>query len=250
LFFKSGGEPMKNRFALMGALSALMLCSAQAQAGFVAAVDLNPDAGLTLNPNFSFGADTTTASESTPSAAIGLPLHDSLFGGDGVVSPDTYIMSYTPGVDADNFFPAAGSLLGSTTGFGSELSSGLAGGGSGLYNVYITVPDSTNVNVAGSIATITGDGAPVVVGPLNLNSGGTGADLDAGPGFVGGANNAWFLIGTVSMTAGNTYTLTLEAEVNSFVSQRLAGVMWEAVPEPATVSLLAFGAIALLRRRR
>lgn len=241
---------MKYRFALLGALSALLLGTSQVQAGFVAAVDLNPDAGLTLNPNFSFGGDTTIASESTASAAIGLPLHDSLFGGDGVNFPDTYVMSYTPGVDADNFFPAAGSLLGSTTGFGTEVSSGLVGGGSGLYNVYITVPDSTNVNVAGSIATITGDGAPVVTGALNLNSGGTGADLDAGPGFVGGANNAWLLVGTVSLTAGNTYTLSLEANVNSFVSQRLAGVMWEAVPEPASAMLLAFGALAMIRRRR
>ena len=90
----------------------------------------------------------------------------------------------------------------------------------------------------------------MVTAPLNLNSGGTGADLDAGPGFVGGANNAWLLVGTVSLTAGNTYTLTLEAQVNSFVSQRLAGVMWEAIPEPATVTLLAFGTIALIRRRR
>lgn len=244
---------MKKRFAVLSALGAALICSAQAHAGFVAAVDLDP-AGSTipgsLNPNFSFGGDTTAASESTPSAAIGLPLHDSIFGGNGSAFPDTYVMSYTPGVDADNFFPAAGSLLGSTTGFGTEVSSGVVGGGSGLYNVYITVPDSTNVNAAGSIATITGDGAPVVTGPLDLNSGGTGADLDAGPGFVGGANNAWLLVGTVPLTAGNTYTLTLEANVNSFVSQRLAGVMWEAVPEPATVTLLAFGTIALIRRRR
>jgi hypothetical protein len=158
-------------------------------------------------------------------------------------------MSYTPGTDADNFFPAAGSLLGSTTGFGTEVATGSLGGGSGSYNVYFTVPSSANVNVAGSTVTITGDGAPIVVA-LDLNDGGTGADLDPGAAFVGGANNAWYKIGTVNLTAGITYSLTMEAAANTFVSQRLAGVMWEVIPEPSTFALSALGLIALVARRR
>lgn len=223
-----------------------------AQAAFIAAVDLDPaGSSQSLHPNFSFGGDTTAASESTPSAAVGLGLHQSIFGGDGLVFPDTYIMSYTPGTDADNYSPTAGSLLGSTTGFGTELASGIAGGGSGLYNVYITVPESSNVNVAGSKITITGDGAPVVLGAVNLNNGGTGADLDPGAAFVGGAVNAWYKIGTVDLTAGSTYTLTMEANVNSFVSQRLAGVMWEAIPEPSSIAMIALvsGCGLFIRRR-
>lgn len=221
-----------------------------ASAAFIAAVDLDPvDGPQSLHPNLSFGGDTTSASDTTPSAAVGLGLHQSIFGGDGVDFPDTYIMSYTPGVDADNYSPAAGSLLGSSTGFGTELASGVAGGGSGLYNVYITVPSSDNVATAGSTVTVTGDGVPVV-SILNLNDGGTGADLDPGLAFVGGANNSWYKVGTVSLTAGSTYTMTMEANINTYVSQRLAGVMWEAIPEPSVVALLGIGSLLIWVRRR
>ncbi len=220
-------------------------------AAFIAAVDLDPDDGpQSLHPNFSFGGDTTAASDSTPSAAVGLGLHQSIFGGNGVAFPDTYIMSYTPGTDADNYSPTVGSLLGSTTGFGTELASGIAGGGSGLYNVYITVPEASNVNVAGSKITVTGDGAPVVLDPMNLNNGGTGVDLDPGAAFVGGAINAWYKIGTVDLTAGSTYTLTMEANADSYVSQRLAGVMWEAIPEPTVLAMVGIGSALMWVRRR
>ncbi|MEM7577691.1 MAG: PEP-CTERM sorting domain-containing protein [Planctomycetota bacterium] len=179
----------------------------------------------------------------------------SLFGGNGSASPDTYVFSYTPGTDADNFSPAAGSLLGSTTGFGTETASGLVGGVSGQYNVYVTAPASTNISGGATTITALSDSTDVVES-LDLNSGGTGADLVVGPVddpdnniFVGGANNAWYLLGTVDLTAGTTYTVTWEAGTNSFVSMRAAGVMWERVPEPATASLLGLGALAMLRRR-
>jgi len=240
------------KFALIAALGAALLYAAPTHAAFVVAVDLDPvDGPQSLNPNFSFGGDTTSASDSTLSAAVGLPPHQSLFGGDGVNSGDTYVASYTPGTDADNFAPAPGTLLGSTTGFGTELASGAVGGSSGLYNVYFTVPASTNVNIAGSNFTVTGDGASVVLNAVNLNDGGTGTDLDPGLAFVGGANNAWYLLGTVQLTAGNTYTVTQDANANTFVSQRLAGVMWEAViPEPATLSLFGLASASMLVCRR
>lgn len=246
---------MKKQLYLV-AFSIAMLSVAQSQAAFVAAVDLDPvDGPQSLHPNFSFGGDTTAASDSTQSFAVGLPAHQSLFGGNGSLSGDTYVMSYTPGTDVDNFSPAAGSLLGSTTGFGTELATGIAGGASGTYSVYITVPASTNVNAAGSNFTITGNGVPVTLNAVNLNDGGTGADLDPGPAFVGGANNAWFLLGTVDLTAGVTYTMTQDANANSFVSQRLAGVMWEAqtvIPEPTSFALISLGGVAMLlvSRRR
>jgi len=245
---------MKMKLFLV-ALSVVVLSISQTQAAFVAAVDLDPvDGPQSLHPNFSFGGDTTAASDSTASFAVGLPPHQSLFGGNGSALGDTYIMSYTPGTDADNFFPASGDLLGSTTGFGTELASGVLGGGSDSYKVYITVPASGNISATSNF-TVTGDGAPVVLAAVDLNDGGTGADADAGPAFVGGANNAWFLLGTVDLTAGTTYTVTQDATANTFVSQRLAGVMWEAqtaIPEPTSLALIGLGGMAMLlvNRRR
>lgn len=234
---------------ITGAIAAIGLLGAgAANAAFVVAVANDTSV---LHPNFSFGGDTTAASFSATSAAVGLGAHQSIFGGDGVALPDTYVVSYTPGTDVDNYSPATGALLGSSTGFGTELASGLAGGTTGLYNVYISVPEATNVNVAGSTVTATGDFISAVAGPgLNLNNGGTGPDLDPGLAFVGGAVNAWYKVGAVQLTAGTTYTLTMEAGENSFVSQRLAGVMWEQVPEPASAVLLGLGSLALFGRRR
>ncbi len=60
----------------------------------------------------------------------------------------------------------------------------------------------------------------------------------------------WYKVGTVSLTAGTTYTLTMEAAGNTFVSQRLAGVMWEVIPEPTAFALGALGLLALGVRRR
>ena len=242
---------MKKMATLFGVAAGLSIGS-MAQAAFVVGASGTPTA------NFGFGGDTTSASTSTASsAAVGAPA-GSIFGGDGSNASgapfdpaiaDTYVFSYTPGSDADNFSPAAGALLGSTTGFGTELASGVAGGGSGLYNVYFTTPSSTNVNQAGSNFILTQNGTDITISAVNLNDGGTGADLDAGPAFVGGANNAWYKLGTVDLIAGNTYTVTMQALSNSFVSQRASAVMWEAVPEPATASLLALGGLAMLRRR-
>ena len=238
---------MKKSFQPLILLSA-MLMTVPASAAFIVNA-------ATSDSNFSFGGDTTAASSSIASAAVGVG-GSSLFGGNGTTT-DTYVFSYTPGTDADNFSPAAGSLLGSTTGFGTELASGVAGGGSGTYNVYWTAPASTNVNAAGSIFTLQSDGGDVVTAALDGNNGGTGPDLDGGPAFVGGANNSWLLIGTVTLTAGNTYTVTQESVVNSFVSMRSAGVMWEAVasapeiPEPGSAVLLAgMVGLGILKRRK
>ncbi len=235
---------MKTPFLPVLALAATAFLGAS-QAAFIVEAH---SSGL-ANGNFAFGGDTTTASASTPSAAVGLAGTNSIFGGNGSTT-DTYVFSYTPGTNADNFSPAAGSLLGSTTGFGTETATGIVGGGSGLYNVYWTSPSTTNVNVAGARMTITGDGAPIIIDPLDGNDGGTGADADPGPAFVGGGNNAWYLLGTVQLTAGNTYTVTQESNVASFVSMRAHAVMWEAIPEPSSGLLALLGGLGFAARRR
>ena len=233
---------------LLAALSATLLCAAPTHAAFI--VEGHSGSG---NANFSFGGTTTAASGSTPSAAVGLTGTNSLFGGvSDPDQPDVYVFSYTPGTDADNFSPATGTLLGSVTGFGTETSSGAAGGSSGLYNVYWTLPATTNANAAGSNFTITGDGAPVVLSAVDGNNTGTGADLDPDAPFVGGANNSWYKLGTVQLTAGTTYSVTQESVVPSFVSMRSHAIMWEAVgvPEPASLALMTISCVGVLATRR
>ncbi len=241
------------------ALAGLLVASLAVTANAAFMVEVDTD-GTTVgntrtpSPNFSFGGDTTTASASITSFAIGTTGGNSIFGGDGVALPDTYVFSYTPGTNVDNTPFAAGTVLGSTTGFPGEgnKSSGVAGGASGMYNVYFTAPESTNVS-ATSIFTLTQNGAPIVIGPVNINNTGTGPDTDPGPAFVGGANNSWHLLGTVSLVAGNTYKVTQETTANTFVSQRAYAVMWEPVaevPEPSTFVLAGLAFVGLLARRR
>ena len=227
-----------------------LLAADIAQAAFVIEAHTSGKANAT---SFSFGGGQTTTGASVPSAAVGLTASNSIFGGDG--NPDTYVFSYTPGVDVDNTVFAPGAVLGSVTGFPGEgnVASGLTGGVAGLYNVYFTTPESTNVHADGSRFVITQDGAPIDLMTVVLNNTGTGPDTDPGAPFVGGANNAWFKLGTVSLTPGMTYTVTQSANSGStFVSQRAHAVMFEAIPEPGTLLLASVAAIGLLllRRRR
>jgi len=209
----------------------LLLGLSAAQAGYLIEIDADglDDGPVTYNTHFSFGGDTTTASSSVAGTAYGLIGGDSIFGGDGSASPDTYVFRYEPSVDVDNLVIPAGTDLG-----GGLLASGLSGGSPGLYAVYATWPFTENVS--GGLTTFTATTAgDSFVFSLDQNGGG----------------DQWYKLGEIFWTSG-PITVTQEAGANTFVSMRSAGVLFEVVPEPSTFALLGLGALSLAawRRRR
>ncbi len=209
------GERRKNaRIGWLGMCVAVYSMALPVQAAFMVEAH---SSGL-ANENFTslYGSPFN----SIPSTAIATTATNSVFGGDGD-GPDTYIYSYTPGTDADNVTLPAGIDLGN-----GDLATGLTGGASGLYNVYITWPTSSGVNTAGCRITITSDESDIVLDPVDMNTGYTGDP---------GGNNAWLRIAeNILLTQGNTYTVTQVANSDAWISQRSHGVLWEktVVPEP------------------
>jgi len=188
---------------------------------------------LALNPNFAFGGDTTIASSSASTLGpLGMPDGDSIFGGNGVSLPDTYTFSYTPGVDIDNFATAAGVALNAD----GDLTTGIAGGGTGTYNIYAAWPFTNNVSGGDTTFSIAHEDGLLSVALDQNNKGGE-----------------WVFIGTAFLETGSTYTLSMSSTSNTFVSMRASGVMFEAaVPEPSLSAAflgIAVAGLAILRRR-
>lgn len=217
---------------LFCAFAAIAIGGATTEAAFLIEVDTDgaDDAVLTFSPNFSFGGDTTTASQSSPSSAFGMSGGDSIFGGNGSAF-DTYVFSYDPSVDADNLAITAGTDLGS-----GNLASGITGGAPGVYSVYVTWPFTANVSGGPTNFSVTTAGDSFSTS-LDQNAGGAGA------------GNEWFLLGDINWTGG-AITLTQESTAATFVSMRSAGALFEAIPEPASGVLALFAAGLLGARRR
>ena len=250
---------MRSRSAVLALSMAgglLAVATPASQAAFI--VEADNVAGPIGKASDHFAATPATGFSLTASAstAVGLTGNQSAFGNPAnTTGPDLYTFSYTPGPDVDNTPFAAGTILGTsrlepanTLVADPQLASGLVGGGSGQYNVYITWPNSGNVNTAGSIVTVNGDGGPIVLDPVSQNGDPAFPATFTAVGEAG--KNKWLNIGTVELTAGNTYTVTMEAHSATFVSQRVHGVMWEQVPEPASLAIIGLGAFGLLARRR
>ena len=173
------------------------------------------DGSIAWNPDFSFGGDTSTASQSAASGALGMTGGDSIYGGDGVASPDTYVYTYTPGSQADNLFLSAGTPLGD-----GNYATGGTGGGPGRYAVYATWPKTSNVSGGlTNYQTVTaGDGDLV-----SVDQNGPG-----GEGSVDTFGNVWVKVGEVDYLSGSI-TVTQTPTTSTAVSMRAAGILFEMV---------------------
>lgn len=220
------------------AASAVCLMAAGAHAAFIIEVDTDglDDGVLTYNPNFSFGGDTTTASQSAASTAPFMSGGDSIYGGDGSALPDTYVFSYDPSMEADNLAIPQYTALGD-----GNYASGIEGGAAGIYFVYATWPISSNVS--GGDTRFTGaTGGDGFVTDFDQNAGGVGT------------GHFWYKVGEITWAPGSDpITVTQEPTGgNTFVSMRSAGMLfeYEAIPEPSVLALLGLGALFVAVRRR
>ncbi|QDU90033.1 hypothetical protein Pla175_34320 [Pirellulimonas nuda] len=246
---------MKTTRVLLTIAAAAAMAPA-ADAAFLIQIDVDgvtnsPSAGTFNTTNFGFGGDTTSASFSSTSATVGLGPGNSIFGGNGANSLDTYLYTYTPGTDADNLALAAGAALNDD----GDLASGLAGGSTGQYNVYATWPITNSISGGLTTFSLSGGGGALFTTAVDQNSVNGFVDPANGQTFAGGE---WVLVGTASLDASTTYTLAQTAGSNTFVSMRATAVMFELVPgapvpEPASIGIAALAmlsTLAVVRRKR
>ncbi len=215
----NSGRPARWKTAAATLGFSILLAAQPASAAYLLEIDTDgtDDGVLTFNANFSFGNDTTTASQSVAAVAFGTTGGDSIFGGDGSSFLDTYVYTYTPSSDADNLAIPPGTDLGS-----GNLATGGIGGGVGPYRVYVLWPNTNNVSGGDTRYTISTPGATDVVTDVDQNAGGAGG------------GNEWVPIGDITMTdpmAAITVTQQPTGS-NSFISMRAYAVLFEALAPP------------------
>ncbi len=213
-----------------------------------AAFLIEPPVGLGIgSSNFSFGGDTTSYRLSgSKSYALGLYTPNSIYGGDGVNEPDTYLYSYTPGVDGDNR-PITQGLAMNDDG---DTSSGMSAGESGTYKVYATWPQSTNVDGGPTLYELDGPYGTLFSVTVDQNED-AGYQQHLTPGGDGNMNgNEWYCLGTVTLDASETYVLKQQpTQGNTYVSMRSDGVLFDLVPEPTSAAVLIPGMILMWSRK-
>ncbi len=266
---------MKSLFPRV-ALAALFCClTIPAHASFVIEPDIDglDDGPFTPSANFSLGGDTTVVSTSiavgagvTPVTAplVGTTGGDSIFGGNGITLPDTYLYTYTPGTDGDNTAIAGGTALNDD----GDVASGATAGASGTYRVYATWPQAMNVSGGdgngGLINYTLNDGSSDIAASGEVQNedddlafwpNSKAAGVAEGSAGVDGnlKGNEWEFLFEVTLDAGTTYVLRQEPSAgNSFVSMRSGGVLFEpvAIPEPTTALLALAGITCMVIARR
>lgn len=196
------------RMAWGAGFGGLLAMTSVAGAGFILEIDTDglDDGVLSFNPGFSFGGDTTTASQSATASVVGGTGGDSIFGGNGVNFADTYVYTYSPDSEPDNLVLAPGTDLGE----GNEAT-GEVGGGPGVYRVYAAWPFTDNVSGGLTTYEVTTAGDTFSIA-VNQNNRG----------------DAWVLLGEIEYTGG-AVTVEQTAAINSFISMRAYGVLFEKV---------------------
>ena len=234
---------MKLTSRLFTMASAMLLIAGTSYGANLLQIDTDgaDDDTLTFNSRFSFGGDTTMASQSSPSVAPLLPEADSIFGGNGAADADTYVYTYDPAVDGDNL-STAGVELGVDLLGGTAFGTGMTAGGVGDYYVYAAWPATSNIS--GGLTNYNVSSASVFDVSLNANE---ANDPDGDD-----ANDVWVRLGVVTYDGTSPIVVTQRSSDNTFVSMRASAVLFEPVPEPAGMglALLALGGLAGFIRRR
>jgi hypothetical protein len=200
---------MKKRIFSFSIVLMVLIAVSSVQAVFIVETHDSGRGYANFTPNGAPGYSSFTVSD-----AVGCIGTQSAYGGDNY--PDLYTFYYTPGTDADNYTMTEGTDLGN-----GVVASGLTGGETGFYNVYVSWPSSTNVSGGPTKITVSSDDDDVIVYVIQ-----DGDQPDATPG-----DNEWVLVGQgVTLTQGVTYTVLMEPTYDTLVSMRAQGVMWEKVP--------------------